>query len=427
MESVLGATPREFESRILRHADLQKHRSWQLSHLCPALAWSHLVVSVMSCRWCHRQDQPQLLCLVTGVVNGHERRGARRQSVRPAVQGRAGPSATWVHIAVGCGRIPANSQTASHSVIEKFEENARRAACSAHRRAADQTRLAPSSLICASPTRTVGKDLPPVWVPPHGAPPRLGVTIGRMGFWRRADRRAGAARPHHPWQPPEAEFPGLVPVNTLLLGRTEQAAVAITGLSAYSAGFVIFVTARFRPRADGGSRERRPDAPGDLAATRRSFRLGLQFADGTRVIGQRGGPRTRSQPRAPTPDPAAVPGRRPALAFLAVVGMTTAASRAAGVCLRVARVRDHQSAARHRRAANPERRQPEHPAMARRPGLMTGSLPAPPGRAADGWRAWFDMKLTRGSCRCLRTTVEGWVHTRVRGCSGFLRNPGRHM
>lgn len=51
-------------------------------------------------------------------------------------------------------------------------------------------------------------------------------------------------RPHHPWQPPEEEFPGLVPVNTLLLGRTEQAAVAITGLSGYSAGFVIFVTAR---------------------------------------------------------------------------------------------------------------------------------------------------------------------------------------
>jgi len=26
LESVLGATPREFESRILRHADLQEHR-----------------------------------------------------------------------------------------------------------------------------------------------------------------------------------------------------------------------------------------------------------------------------------------------------------------------------------------------------------------------------------------------------------------
>jgi hypothetical protein len=46
-----------------------------------------------------------------------------------------------------------------------------------------------------------------------------------------------------------AEFPGIVPVDTLLLGRTDQVAVAATGLSAFSAGIEIFVTARIRPSA----------------------------------------------------------------------------------------------------------------------------------------------------------------------------------
>jgi hypothetical protein len=70
-------------------------------------------------------------------------------------------------------------------------------------------------------------------------------------------------RGHHPWEPLEAEFPGIVPIDTLLLGRTGQVAVAVTGLSAFSAGIEVFVTARIRPSADhpeehlpGG---RRPD------------------------------------------------------------------------------------------------------------------------------------------------------------------------
>jgi hypothetical protein len=107
--------------------------------------------------------------------------------------------------------------------------------------------------------------------------------------------------PHHPWDPPEAELPGIVPIDTVQLGRTEQVAVAITGISAYSAGFEIFVTARIRPGADGGSREGMPGPPGDPAAARRSFRFGLQLADGVKVIGQhRGrGPDQDSEPAAP--------------------------------------------------------------------------------------------------------------------------------
>ena len=39
---------------------------------------------------------------------------------------------------------------------------------------------------------------------------------------------------HHPWDPPEAEFPGIVAMDTLVLARTEEVAVAVTGISAYS-------------------------------------------------------------------------------------------------------------------------------------------------------------------------------------------------
>jgi hypothetical protein len=86
-------------------------------------------------------------------------------------------------------------------------------------------------------------------------------------------------RPHHPWEPPEAAFPGIVPIETVQLARTGQVAVAITGLSAYPAGFEIFLTARIRPHLD-----RAPDAPRDLAAARHSFRFGLQFSDGSKAI-----------------------------------------------------------------------------------------------------------------------------------------------
>ena len=135
-------------------------------------------------------------------------------------------------------------------------------------------------------------------------------------------------REHHPWDPPEAEFPGAVPFSTLILGRTERAAVAVTGLSAYSAGFEIFVTARVRPDGDpdagpGGGMPPPGRAPG---GARRSFRFGLQFADGSKVIGQHGGPGRHA---GPGPDPAA--GRRPIrgrswragapLLLLAVVGL----------------------------------------------------------------------------------------------------------
>ncbi len=90
-------------------------------------------------------------------------------------------------------------------------------------------------------------------------------------------------RRHHPWEPPEADLPGIVRIDTLQIARAERVAVAITGMSAHATGFEIFVTARIRPAGDHG-----PEGPGGLGAAQRSFRFGLQLADGTKVISHHG-------------------------------------------------------------------------------------------------------------------------------------------
>src|SRR5215467_11093458 len=118
-----------------------------------------------------------------------------------------------------------------------------------------------------------------------------GTIIACMGFFD--DVRAPEPVPvrrHHPWEPPEAELPGIVPIDTLLLARTDEVAVAVTGLSAFSAGIEIFLTARIRPSA-GNPGEHLPGGQRDLAASRRSFRFGLQFSDGGKAAGGPGGGR----------------------------------------------------------------------------------------------------------------------------------------
>ena len=131
-----------------------------------------------------------------------------------------------------------------------------------------------------------------MWVRPHRALGRPRVTMASMSFFEDMPTAEPEPEPrvHHPWDPPVGEFAAVVPACPLMLGRTDRTAVAVTGISAYSAGFEIFVTARFRPGARGapGPGDRGPGGP-EPAAPRRSFRFGLQFADGTRVIGQNGG------------------------------------------------------------------------------------------------------------------------------------------
>jgi hypothetical protein len=133
------------------------------------------------------------------------------------------------------------------------------------------------------------------------------VKAAVMGFFDDLPTAESAhPRKHHPWEPPEAEFPGIVPIDSILLGQTGQVAVAVTGLSAFSAGIEIFVTARIRPSADHPA-QHLPGGPRDLAASRRSFRLGLQFADGSKAAGSPAGgrPDHDSRPAGPVLYPVA--------------------------------------------------------------------------------------------------------------------------
>ena len=109
-------------------------------------------------------------------------------------------------------------------------------------------------------------------------------------------------RPRHPWELPDNEFAGVVSAGPLLLGRADQVAVAITSLAAYSTGFEIFVAARIRPDDRG---------PGDrLGPGHESFRLGMQWPDGSKVIGdhRRHGPGPDTEPDAPILTPYAFGG-----------------------------------------------------------------------------------------------------------------------
>ncbi len=72
-------------------------------------------------------------------------------------------------------------------------------------------------------------------------------------------------------------------------------------MSAYPAGVEIFVTARIGPSADHPEAHL-PGGPRDLAASRRSFRFGLRFSDGGKVMGRPGRrPDRDSEPTASAP------------------------------------------------------------------------------------------------------------------------------
>ena len=105
-------------------------------------------------------------------------------------------------------------------------------------------------------------------------------------------------RVHHPWNPPEAEIPAIVPIDTLRFEQSDQAAVAITGLLAYSQGFEITVIRLIRPGVPGMDEDL--PSPRDTPAGRRAladrlmdrqyFQISLQLSDGQTVIsdGRRG-------------------------------------------------------------------------------------------------------------------------------------------
>jgi hypothetical protein len=95
-----------------------------------------------------------------------------------------------------------------------------------------------------------------------------------MGFFDDVSR-IGADTPYPrggPWDPPEAEFPG-VGASALLLARTGAVAVAVTAIWACTTGFEFWIKAQFRH----GERalETQPDD--------QCLHVGLQFADGRKA------------------------------------------------------------------------------------------------------------------------------------------------
>jgi hypothetical protein len=106
-----------------------------------------------------------------------------------------------------------------------------------------------------------------------------------MGLFRRSPppRPSLQRRVPRPWDPPETEFPAIVPISTLPFGRSEQTAIAITGMLAYSNGFEFFVTRLIRPDLLGWDEDPVPGAPGGMLTERQPFQLSLQLSDG-RVV-----------------------------------------------------------------------------------------------------------------------------------------------
>jgi hypothetical protein len=102
-------------------------------------------------------------------------------------------------------------------------------------------------------------------------------------------------RSPRPWDPPQTEFPGIVPINTLQFDRSEQAAVAITGISAYSNGFEFAVTRLLRPGAPGFDAE--VPTPEGMVLAHESFQISLQLSDGRKVISER--PHSDAEPTEP--------------------------------------------------------------------------------------------------------------------------------
>jgi hypothetical protein len=100
-----------------------------------------------------------------------------------------------------------------------------------------------------------------------------------------------------PWNRPETEFPSIVPIGSLLFECSEQAAIAITGMSAYTNGFEFALTRLIRPDAPGWDGGVAPGVPRDWRAVDRAAEISLQLSDGTTVISGR--PPNDSEPTGP--------------------------------------------------------------------------------------------------------------------------------
>jgi hypothetical protein len=107
-------------------------------------------------------------------------------------------------------------------------------------------------------------------------------------FFRKSPAPGPAPRRvHHPWNPPEAELPGIAPIDTLHFDRSEQAAIAVTGISAYARGFEFFVARRIRPGTPGLDEDPTPEMRRRMLTEQDPFQISLQFSDGRTAISSR--------------------------------------------------------------------------------------------------------------------------------------------
>ena len=124
-----------------------------------------------------------------------------------------------------------------------------------------------------------------------------------MRFFRKSPAlRLSPRRVHHPWNPPEAELPGIVPVDTLHFDRSEQAAVAIIGIVAYARGFEFVVARRIRPGTPGLDEELTPEMRRRMLTEQDPFQISLRPSDGRRAISSRRAPGD-SEPTGPILQP----------------------------------------------------------------------------------------------------------------------------
>ena len=87
---------------------------------------------------------------------------------------------------------------------------------------------------------------------------------------------------------------------------SERAAIAITGMSAYTNGFEFSVTRLIKAGTPGWDQDPEPGVPGEPFAAHRSFEVRRQFSDGRTVIGKR--PPANSEPTEPFLRPAGASG-----------------------------------------------------------------------------------------------------------------------
>jgi hypothetical protein len=82
--------------------------------------------------------------------------------------------------------------------------------------------------------------------------------------------------------PPANELPGMVPVELPLIARTDEAAVAVTGIRAYPTGFGFTLSLRLRAHSSWDSYPFDVPFEGDQIPDA-FLRFGVQFANGARA------------------------------------------------------------------------------------------------------------------------------------------------